>query len=177
MTFTYPGSFTEKDADGKIIRHTDIKEEVVIPVDGFPIRPYPAATEWAGKGYMDINKVRTFKLPKSGQVVTYTILDGEGEARIQHIKERSSHTAIQARRPTVQFLSGSGNPTPMALNLDSLSLKDIEALRKDMEAQEGDIDTVVVLSHPKAELVDPEYRTMKVDLTQEVAFFFPSQAT
>ena len=172
--YTFKGAFTLRDGD-VVTEHRECTEDLEVPTPEFPIRPYAGREEWAGKPYSAINKVKKLKLPKSGQEVQYTLLDGAGEKRSMQYKEVSSHTPLQIRGVSYMH-KGDNEEVPISLNLEKVSLKDIEAIRKHIDEHEGGIDTIVVLEHPHKDKVDDEFRTVRVDLLSEVAFFFPSQA-
>lgn len=127
--------------------------------------------------YSQIQKKFKLKLPKSGTLVEFTMLDGFGEelALKTSKNDRSSHTALAIRKP-VYFDETENDVIPIQLNLDKLSLKDIESLRGKIKEVEGQVDTEIVFPHPEAELKPRNEQQIVVDLTNELAFFFPSEA-
>lgn len=127
--------------------------------------------------YSDIIKKFTIDLPKSKKTVEFTMLDGFGEelALKTAKNSRSSHTAIHIRKPV--YLDKTANDVvPIQLNLDSLPLTDIEALRTKIKSVEGQVDTELIFPHPEAELKSRNEQSIIIDLTNELAFFFPSEA-
>lgn len=111
-------------------------------------------------------------LPRSGKKVRFTMLDNRGEEIASRTpkKDRSSNTLIKMRQPVYFETSSSGNEVPVQLDLNKLSLVDIEHLRKVIKEVEGNIHTEISFDHPT------ENRTEVVDLTSITAFFFPSEA-
>ena len=179
FTYTFKGEFDLREGD-ESVHYNEFKEELEIRTPEFPITPYPGSEEWPKGSYKDIPRERTIKLKKSGLEVTFKLLDGAGEARaMANTKEgTNSHTPILVRNPTRPH-KGDNSVVPVAMDsnaLDKLGLGDIEQLRKAIKDAEGEIDTVQILTHPHADLVDDKYAQVHLDLIQEVAFFFPSQA-
>lgn len=180
FTYTFKGEFDLREGDES--RHYDEwKEEMEIKTPEFPIKPYPDSEGWKDGAYKDIPRERTVKLKKSGLEITFKLLDGAGEARASLMTKEgmNSHTPILMRNPTRAHTGGAGGVVPIAMDsnaLDKLGLGDIEQLRKAVQDAEGEIDTVVTMTHPHKELVEDRYQIVKLDLIQEVAFFFPSQA-
>lgn len=127
---------------------------------------------------LEYKKVRTI-LPKSGEEVEFIMLDGVGEAIGSATKksERSSHTLIKMRRP-VKFVQKSEgrDVVPVQLNLDNLSIADIEHLRKKIKEVEGNVDTEIIFEHPDGDLAPNGEREVILDLLSTAAFFFPSAA-
>ncbi len=180
FTYTFKGDFDLR--EGEESKHfTEFKEEVEIPTPEIPITPYPGSEEWPKGSYKDIPREKTVKLKKSGLEVSFKLLDGKAEARALATgkdKETSSHTPILMRNPTRPH-KGDNATVPVAMDsnaLDKLGLGDIEQLRKAIQEAEGEIDTVVILEHPYKDQVEEKYQHVHLDLLQEVAFFFPSQA-
>ena len=122
----------------------------------------------------DINIV----LPKSGKRVIFSLLDGNGEKKAASIprKSRSSHSAIMIRNPREIIQSNAGNDLPIVLDLDLLSIKDIEFLRSTIKEFEGSLDTEIMFEHPEAETKSAKDKEIVIDILGEVAFFFPSEA-
>ncbi len=118
-------------------------------------------------------------LPRSGERVRFTMLDGRGEAVGTATKkaDRSSHTLIKMRNP-VRFVTkeGSKNETPIQLDLDRVAYLDLEHLRKKIKEVEGRVDTETMFEHPEAELKSSGDKDVILDLVTTVAFFFPSEA-
>jgi len=118
-----------------------------------------------------------FTLPKSKKEITWTLLDGIGEAvgLSTPKNERSSHTPIKMRRP-IEMLKTKNDTVPVQVNLDELALRDIEALRGEIKRVEGDVDTVITFEHPEAESKSAGEKYVLVDVLGVQAFFFPSEA-
>ncbi len=181
FTYTFKGEFTLRDVDpetGDVKKTTyhEIKEEIEVPTPEFKITPYPGSAEWPAGAYKDIDRKRTIILPRSEKKVVFTLMDGRAEARAVGLTDTNSHTQLQLRTP-VYMHKGANAEVPIQLDLDDLSLMDIEALRKAITDAEGDIDTGIPLVHPHKDLVEEKFATVRLDLIQEVSFFFPSQAT
>lgn len=124
-----------------------------------------------------IEKEVMLTLPRSGKKVRFTLLDGEGESMgaSMNRKQLSSHTPILMRRP-VEFIrtNGGKTETPIKLDLDRLSIVDIEYLRKAIYEHEGKFPTEMKFEHPEADYKPVSERYVVTDLLGEVAFFFPS---
>lgn len=134
-------------------------------------------TDAAYSRVSEVEKKYELTLPRSEKVVRFTLLDGFGEEKALGIAkgERSSHTAIAVRNPV--FLDKTENDlVEVQLNLDKLSIKDIEYLRKFIKDVEGQVDTEVMFEHPESEYKTAHEKNIIVDLTNELAFFFPSEA-
>lgn len=127
--------------------------------------------------YDEIERKVVFKLPKSGKEITWSLLDGAGEAIGMNTAkaDRSSHTAIKMRNP-VEMVKTENDTVPVQLNLDNLGLKDIEALRGNIKSIEGNVDTEIFFTHPEAELKPKNEKDVIVDVLSVLAFFFPSEA-
>lgn len=127
--------------------------------------------------YSDVQKQVTIKLPRSGQEVTFVMLDGKGELIGSTTKkaQRSSHTLIQMRRPVFQKKTEGGS-VPIQLNLNDLALQDIEYLRKSIRDHEGEVDTEIMFDHPEADSMPRNEKEVTMDVLNTVAFFFPSEA-
>lgn len=111
-------------------------------------------------------------LPQSGTEVQFTLLDGKGEnigARTPR-KDRSSHTLVRMRQPITFTTSSAGNKVPVQLNLNNLTLIDIEFLRKSIKQYEGDVDTILQFEHPETGALE------SVDIMGLTAFFYRSEA-
>lgn len=149
---------------------------------GFPEHPYytknpdGTLTQMDYKEYSEINKKVMLLLPRVKKEVQWEMLDGRGEQQALSIKrdDRSSHTKLELRNP-IEFMEGSTGKIPLKLNLDQLTFRDIEALRADIHAVEGDVDTFTEFDHPEADTKMPSERTVKIDLISQIAFFFPSE--
>lgn len=122
--------------------------------------------------YSDIEKHITIELPRSKKKVRFTLLDGTGEKiGVSTSKtSRSSHTPIKMRIPVYFEKKEKGGEIPVSLNLDSLPIKDIEYLRKQIKEYEGRVDTEIIFDHPV------EDKNEVLDVISAVAFFFPSEA-
>jgi hypothetical protein len=165
--FIYP--FTYDDAITKATKTAEIPIE--LQDDGtFPIRRM--AKQY--KDYKEIDRTRQVILPKSGLTVEYRLCDGDSEkfVSLKKAEEVSAHTLIQMRFARI----ANGDGTYDKLDLDELALKDIEAIRTSIKAEEGAIDTEIKFEHPDAENLDPKDRFVIVDLLSTTVFFFPSGA-
>lgn len=163
---------------------TKEKHEVEVSLkDGFPRKPYQTFGP-DGKTlipikceeYKDVPRTIETFLPRTKSKVIMNRLNGHGEASGASIKEkdRNSHISLLMRNP--RYFEGE---TPIQLDqgaLDRLPLIDIEHLRKLVYDLEGDVDTVVIFEHPEAEKLPANKKEVRVDLLQQVAFFFPSEA-
>ncbi len=158
----------------------DLSDKVSVDEDGkevrvsvFGVKPY--ATQY--KEYAEVKKDITITLPKSGKKVMYRLLDGFGEQVGMNTKkaDRSSHTPILMRHPR-EFIKTPGGETPIILNLDTLPIKDLEALRVSIKENEGQVDTEFRFEHPDAENKPTEEKQVVVDILGVLAFFFPSEA-
>jgi len=146
--------------------------------EGFPTKPLMVIDEEKGmieaayENYDDIQRAIKITLP-SGTEVEFDLLDGKGEELAMKTKKaaRSSHTALTMRRP--RYYS---DGTPIQLNLDNLSYRDIEALRKAIKELEGQVDTEIMFEHPESELKSPNEKDVVLDVLGVIAFFFPSEA-
>lgn len=141
--------------------------DVEFTEENFKSRPYKS--QW--NSMEEIEKNVDFTLPGSGIEMRWTMLDGEKEGKISDIAEehRSSHTLIQLRNPRVVTKeNGKEVHDNIQLNLKQLSWADLNALRKNILETEGDMDTFLVIEHPKTK------KTTRVDLISVPAFFFPS---
>ncbi len=150
--------------------------------DGFPSRNLMVEQEGelveaSYSEYSEINKKVTLVLPKSGKQIQWTILDGLGEmtGAATSKAERSSHTALKMRNP-VELVKTDAGFTPIQINLDTLSFKDIEAIRSSIKKIEGNVDTEIQFEHPEAELKPASEKMVTVDVLSVLAFFFPSEA-
>lgn len=140
---------------------------------GFPAKQYHK--QWTE--YADIERDVTITLPKSGQVVKFRMLDGEGESVGAATKkaERSTHTALEMRFP--RFMQKTSADTiPVKLNLDTLAIKDIEYLRAQIKEKEGQVDTEIMIKHPEADNKPMNEKEIIIDVVGVLAFFFPSEA-
>ena len=173
------------------------KEEHEFVVDlsnGCPETPYPIFDPKTGEvqkdetgkplpvvctEYDQVQKDVTITLPRSKKQVIFTLLDGFGEdiATLSKKKDKSSHTTLQMRNPRELYKKESSSEAiPIQLHLDSLSLVDIEYLRKAIKNVEGEVDTIVEFEHPEAEIKIGSEKTVRIDLVSQPAFFFPSGA-
>jgi len=163
----------------KYMDHSGNEQELPKTVDlseGFPIKPFPS--QW--NEYDHIERDVLVNLEGCGKTVKFSLLDGLGELILANTKkdERSSHTAILMRNPC--FMTKTSNDTvPIRMgvrDLDNLSLRDIEKLRKAIKEAEGRIDTEIRFEHPDAERLPKHEKWVIVDLLDVLAFFFPSEA-
>lgn len=171
---------TYRDADG-VKQEAEIEE--YIPEGKFP---FTTVKKLEGdelvdsncSEYSDIEKDVIVVLPRSQKKVRFTMLDGRGTALGSKTKktDRSSHTTILMRRPVYFEESSKGNEVPIQLNLDTLSLKDIEFLRSQIKKYEGQVDTEIMVERPDSETRSPNDREMVVDVLSVTSFFYPSEA-
>lgn len=165
---------TYKDAGKKI--EVEISEK--IPKGNFPQHPVKKLDEENKlvpanyKEYSEVVKDIFIVLPRSNKKVRFTMLDGSGEKIGMSVakNKRSSHTHLKMRNP-VYFTEGKDNKEiPVSLDLDSLSIKDIEFLRSKIKEFEGRVDTEILFE-------DPNTGQDKIlDVVSSMAFFFPSEA-
>lgn len=133
--------------------------------------PFPVMFE----DYADIialSEVVT-ELPECGMDIKWNMLNGKEEvkyAKLLQVANITSHTQIEMRRPQFQNTELEGNPY-QRVPLDDLSLNDIEALRKDIMAKEGNVDSYVVVQYKNDASIQSQ-----VDLVSTPAFFFSSLA-
>lgn len=173
LKIKYEGEFEIREGD-EVKKYKDITVDEEIPLHDSPFTAYPV--DMSSTPYMEINTEREFTLPKTGELIRYNLLDGAGERIMAADKDTSYLTSMKGRRPRRVTTSKSGNEVPISLDLARLNIRDVEALRADMEANEGKVDTIVTFGHPHAELVEPRYREKMVNIMAEPGFFFPSQA-
>lgn len=168
--FAFKWKYLDKDSKEQQV------EKVADLTDGFPTKPYP----FQCSTYDEVNQKKEieFTLPRSGEKCKITLLDGKGEeaGSLTKKKDRSSHTPIVMRNPRILRESEGKNPIWIQADLDSMSLRDIEAIRKTIKDNEGQVDTEMMFEHPEAEYRSPAERNVVVDLLGEMAFFFPSEA-
>jgi len=124
--------------------------------------------------YADINKLVRITLPVSKKIVQFKMLDGAAEIASGDIskKDRSSHTPITMRNPNYVEIKDKKERLLMvtSTDLDRMPLMDIEHLRGMIKKVEGEIETLLVIDHPKKD----EQATIEIVGTP--AFFFPSEA-
>ncbi len=124
--------------------------------------------------YADINKLVKVTLPISKKMVQFKMLDGAAEVASGNIlkKDRSSHTPITMRNPNYVEVKNKKEKLIMvtSTDLDRMPLMDIEHLRGMIKKVEGEIETLLVIDHPKKD----EQATIEIVGTP--AFFFPSEA-
>lgn len=150
--------------------------------DGFPTKNLlvEKAGTWVDATYTEYSEVDKFmftKLPKSGRVVRWSLMDTKAENLMHSIKkaDRSSHTAIQLRNPCEMVLADNAT-VPIQVNLDELKILDIEHLRAEMLRIDGQVDTEIMFEHPEAETKPSNERMVTLDLLSTINFFFPSGA-
>lgn len=150
-----------------------VKEvDVELTEESFNMKPYAVQAPT----YSEIVKDVTITLPSSGKKCVFKMLDGFGEEKGQITKkaERSSHTPLIMRNIRIEEIRDGKAPLLIQANLDNMSLRDIEYLRKQIKATEGKVDTEIMFEHPEAET--QSQKTVVVDLLSVKAFFFPSEA-
>lgn len=165
---------------------------------GFPETPYKAVgmvnvaaegeepnmvagmVAWTVAEYEEVEKYRNYrtKLPRSGETVELRLLDGFGETLGAMTKkdQRSSHTPIMMRSPRIVTITDKKEELLIVCNLDRLAIKDIEHLRTVIKAHEGRVDTEIRFEHPEADNKPHNEKLIDIDLTGQLAFFFPSEA-
>jgi hypothetical protein len=141
---------------------------VNVVMEELKVRPYSFQVSTYGE--IEEHRVRSVKLPVCKKEVFWNILDGNCEMAMLKIKRKdlSALTSMKIRNPRYK---DENSGVTMPLDLDNLSFKDIEVLRSEMVAIEGDVDTTVILRHPDKDGVEEV-----ADLMSQKAFFFPSQA-
>lgn len=176
--FNFIYSYT--DSNGK---KQEVEMEIPVPEGHFKSEPVkvlegdelvPAKYE----EYSALEKKVQITLPRSKELVEFTMLDGRGEKIGQSTAKnnRSSHTVIEMRNPVYFVKKDNGNTVPVKLNLDKLAYKDIEALRKAIKDYEGRVDTEIMFEHPEAEFKAGAEKDVIIDVLGVTAFFFPSEA-
>lgn len=152
--------------------------ELDVDANDFDTKPYKKQfTEYdeIWKMLKNGGKWASVVLEDSGLEVEFKPLDGGAEASLNAIpkKSRSSHTLVSVHKP-VHLLKAEGKKDKegalVNLNLDNLSMDDIEDLRLAIKEEEGFQDTVAVFENPQTDADD------EVDVLQIPAFFFPSNA-
>lgn len=170
-TFLYEWEYTSA--------KTNSKEKHKVSIDltaGFPVKHMQKLN---GEGvledvlyqeYDEIQRKVRVQLPRSGETVEFTLLDGIGEKRAAAIKneEQSSHSTIETRNP-VRFVKTERDVVPVVLRLDTVSLLDVEHLRKTIRQSEGQVDTEFQFEHP-----EKENTFITLDLTRLLSFFYLS---
>lgn len=169
-----------KSDDNKVSRS---EHSVLFDDTDFNERPYMMYDEKGGliplsvPEYDQINKFIRITLPKSGKIVEFKMLDGAAELAGSKVlkKDRSSHTPLLMRNPqyieeTEKGADKKAGERKLLVDLDRLAYKDIEHLRGEIKKVEGEIETLLVIDHPKTD----EQATIDIVLTP--AFFFPSLA-
>jgi len=175
FSFTYEYTSERSGKKEKFTYDTDLSE-------GFPKKMLQVEGDGDAEGelvdaaykeYAEIQKQQRMILPKSKLEIQWNLLDGKAETKFQTLpkNKRSSHTAIEMRNP-VKF----DGETPIKLNLDNLAIKDIEALRSRIKEVEGQVDTEIMFEHPEAEYKSRGNKDVIIDVTNELAFYFPSEA-
>lgn len=176
--FTFHYKYTDKEGNKAVHEH-----DIPINEGKFPFSPVmvdqdgklvPAAYE----EYSDIQKDIFMTLPRSKEDIRFTMLDGRGETigAATTKNNRSSHTALEMRRPVWFKKKEGGQPTPIKINLDNMSFVDIEALRKRIQEVEGRVDTEIMFEHPESEVKPQSEKEVVIDVLGTPAFFFPSEA-
>lgn len=137
-------------------------------VDGLPETKYYNYLE--GQNY-PIDKDITITLPKSGQQLKFTMLDGQGELIGSRIKEGdiSTNSPLEMRKPVI-FVQTEKALIPVKADIDTMALKDIEHFRSEIKRHEGKLDSEIIIKHPVTN------KDVIIDILQQKAFFFPSQA-
>lgn len=111
-------------------------------------------------------------LPKSKKIVRYKMLDGVGELKASTIKESDidSNTPLYIRNLREITKGADGSDLPLVIRGESLSLRDIEHIRRSIKEHEGYVDSTFVIEHPETG------EEIKMDLLAQVGFMFPSGA-
>lgn len=159
--------FTYKYVDSKGRKQ---EHEEIVTFDDGQVPQTPFYKQW--NELSEIEKIIKLTLPKSGIELQYTMLDGKGEGigAAVHKNDRSTNTALKMRNPCE--LVKKENATVPIQSLLHYGLKDMEALRADIKAHEGRVDTEIMFEHP-----DPDKREdVIIDMTSQLAFFYPSEA-
>lgn len=177
--FVFNYKYTDKD------KNKATHELEVDLTNDFPEKEYKLVGEDGKAGeimsfeeYDQVPKEYSTVLPRTKKLVRLKYLTGHGESVGASIKknDRSSHTSIIMRSPKEVTTAQNGEDLLLVLNLDTLPMVDVEHLRKLIKDVEGDIDTVVEFEHPEAESKLPNEKMVRVNLLEQTAFFFPSEA-
>jgi hypothetical protein len=163
-----------------------LKHHLSVPLgDGFPTETVKKLEDGGVvdanyESYEEVlaNKEIEVELP-SGMKVKYRMLDGKGEAAGMMTKkaQRSSHTPLVMRNPRYFVKPDEKSEGSwVQVNLDKMSIRDIEFLRKHIREMEGRVDTEWMFDHPEADQKSPDEKEVVVDLVTQLAFFFPSGA-
>lgn len=136
-------------------------------VVGCPCKPY--YKQWTE--YSEIDRAVVIILPDCKKEVQFFLLNGVGAKLLQTTpkKKRSTHTLIEMHTPCYKELTDKSFKW-ISLDLDDLTLKDIEFLRSEIRRHEGFVDTEVVFLHPVTQ------EKQFVDIVGQVTFFYPSGA-
>lgn len=142
-----------------------------IPGGHFPFKP---AKQQVAE-YADLLREVELVLPKSGEKVRFTLLDGNGEAIGAAEKTPSTNTLFRMRRAQ-WFNKGAGkNGVWHMLDPETIGMKDMGYFMQMIKEHEGKVDTELRFQHPKADeqgLIG-ENRFVIVDVLDSKAFFFP----
>lgn len=161
FTYTYINSKGKEDSVDFEVNLSDSEE------------PKKYKSQW--KELDDVCKDVEIVLPRSGKHVIYSLLDGNAEAKIALMKKdaMSSHSTLKIRNPR-EIVETSNGSTKIVLNLDDLSIRDIEYLRKSIQENEGKFHSEMRFEHPEASLKTDSEKYVNVDLIGQISFFFPS---
>jgi hypothetical protein len=173
-TFEFDWPYTSKADGSKKTHHLELPLDDGFPQKGYQIvNPDGTYSPMNCKEYSEVPREYEITLPRSQDRVLVKYLDSKGESIIAAKKEeeRSSHVLLEARNP--RTLDGG---TPIQTNLDKLKLKDIEHIRTVIKEAEGQVDTLILFDHPEANLMPENKKVVRVDVLNELAFFYPSQA-
>lgn len=169
---TFKFDYKYENEDGKMVTES---MELDVDANDFETIPYKQqfseydeiwelikSRKW-GNITLEDSKLEVFFLP----------IDGTAENKIHNTskKTRSSHTLINAHVPVYLHKKKSDKEGALInVNLDNLSMDDIEDLRVAIKAEEGFQETKAIFENPET-MIDEE-----VDVLGIAAFFFPSNA-
>ena len=168
--------FKYENENGKMITEP---MELDVEAGDFQTREYKQQFE----SYDEIwNKLKSGRwasttLEDCGKEVFFKPMDGISENKVANFskKRRSSHTLISVHNPTYHHVAEGEEGKKkegalIQLNLDELSMDDIEDLRVAIKEEEGFQDSKAIFENPESGQDD------EVDVLQIPAFFFPSNA-
>lgn len=177
---TFELTYEFMDSNNKTVR----KDLVLDVSGGFEVKPlmiYDSKKntykEAQYKSYSEIERTVYLTLPKSGQKVSFKLLDGKLSNALSKIPKSkySSNTILEARVAKYYEADSKGDERAFLLDPNKLGLRDIEFLRKVIKNVEGSVDTMVSFENPDTNnMLEP---TVSLDLMTHTAFFFPSEST
>ncbi len=168
---TFKFDYKYENEAGKMVTES---MEMDVDAEDFETKPYSKQFE----SYEDIWKLlktgkwSSITLEDCGKEVFFIPTDGLAENRLNTIpkKKRSSHSLINAHKPLYWESTDGKEGTLINLDLDKLSLDDIEDLRVAIKKEEGKQETRAIFESPETN------QDEEVDVLTIPAFFFPSNA-